>query len=88
MNIDFSRINAANTAIIGNFGQIESANDAAAGGVSPKSANLSIGNNDFSIASSEPAGAVPESALDRNDDIGRIMSQVFNLPAPPMPAFT
>ncbi|MBO6168238.1 MAG: hypothetical protein J6P13_07850 [Kiritimatiellae bacterium] len=87
MNIDFSRINAANTAISGNFGQIESANDAAAG-VSPKSANLSIGNNDFSIASSEPAGAVPESALDRNDDIGRIMSQVFNLPAPPMPAFT
>ncbi len=31
------------------------------------------------------AAVIPESALTRDDPLGRLVSQAFNLPAPPMP---
>ena len=31
--------------------------------------------------------AVPDSALDRDDALGRLFNAAFNLPPPPMPAF-
>ena len=34
------------------------------------------------------AAAIPESALSRDDDLGRLVSAAFNLPPPPMPDFT
>jgi hypothetical protein len=33
------------------------------------------------------AATIPESALSRDDDLGRLVSSAFNLPAPPMPSF-
>ena len=34
------------------------------------------------------AAKIPETALSRNDDLGSLAIQAFNLPPPPMPAFT
>lgn len=39
------------------------------------------------LASSEPVSAVPDSAIARDDDLGKLMQAAFNLPPPPMPAF-
>lgn len=39
------------------------------------------------LASSEPVAAVPDSALARDDALGKLMQTAFNLPPPPMPAF-
>ena len=33
------------------------------------------------------AAEIPESALSRDDDLGRLVSSAFALPAPPMPDF-
>jgi hypothetical protein len=33
------------------------------------------------------AAAIPESALSRDDDLGKLMDKAFNLPPPPMPTF-
>ncbi len=33
------------------------------------------------------AAAIPESALAKDDALGRLFAAAFNLPAPPMPAF-
>ena len=33
------------------------------------------------------AAGIPESALTRDDDLGRLVSSAFALPAPPMPDF-
>ena len=41
-----------------------------------------------SIASSEPVTDVPDVALDRNDELGKLMNAAFNLPPPPMPSFS
>ena len=41
-----------------------------------------------SIASSEPVTVVPDAALDRNDELGKLMNAAFNLPPPPMPSFS
>ena len=40
------------------------------------------------VASSEPVADVPDAALDRDDALGKLMNAAFNLPPPPMPAFT
>ena len=50
-------------------------------------ANLSITGGAVSIASGEPVGTVPESALRRDDEIGKLVSTAFNLAPPPMPDF-
>jgi len=34
------------------------------------------------------AANLPESALSRDDDLGKLVSSAFSLPAPPMPNFT
>ena len=39
------------------------------------------------LRGSEPVADVPAGALVRDDDLGRLVSSAFNLPAPPMPAF-
>ena len=39
------------------------------------------------IASSEPVADVPDEALSRDDELGKLMSTAFNLPPPPMPTF-
>ena len=40
-----------------------------------------------SLTSSEPVGEVPDTALRRDDTLGKLVNAVFNLPPPPMPAF-
>jgi hypothetical protein len=39
------------------------------------------------LKQSEPVAEVPESALSRDDELGRLVSTAFCLPAPPMPEF-
>ena len=39
------------------------------------------------LTSSEPVGEVPDTALLRDDALGKLVSAAFNLPPPPMPAF-
>ena len=40
------------------------------------------------IASSEPVADVPDTALSRDDELGKLMNAAFNLPPPPMPSFS
>ncbi len=40
-----------------------------------------------SLTSSEPVGEVPDTALLRDDALGKLVNAAFNLPPPPMPAF-
>lgn len=37
------------------------------------------------LQESEPVTKVPDSALSRDDDLGRLVSAAFNLPPPPFP---
>ena len=39
------------------------------------------------VSGNEAVEAVPDSALRRDDALGRLFSAAFNLPAPPMPVF-
>ena len=39
------------------------------------------------LSGSEPVADVPESALTRDDDLGRLVASAFNLPPPAMPEF-
>jgi hypothetical protein len=39
------------------------------------------------LASSEPVADVPDAALSRDDELGKLVNAAFSLPAPPMPAF-
>lgn len=50
--------------------------------------NLSSGIQSAGLASAEPVGKVPEEALSREDELGRLMNAAFNLPPPPMPSFS
>ena len=40
------------------------------------------------IASAEPVADVPETALSRDDELGKLMNAAFHLPPPPMPSFS
>ena len=40
------------------------------------------------LASAEPVADVPDAALVRDDDLGRLVGAAFNLPPPPMPDFS
>ena len=40
------------------------------------------------LASAEPVGAVPDEALSRDDELGKLMKAAFSLPPPPMPSFS
>lgn len=39
------------------------------------------------LGKSEPLVEVPDAALSRDDELGRLVSAAFNLPTPPMPEF-
>ena len=39
------------------------------------------------LASAEPVADVPDEALLRDDELGKLMKAAFNLPPPPMPSF-
>lgn len=39
------------------------------------------------LGKSEPLAEVPDAALSRDDELGRLVSAAFNLPPPPMPEF-
>ena len=40
------------------------------------------------LRGSEPTAEVPEAALRRDDDLGKLINSIFNMPAPPMPDFS
>ena len=40
------------------------------------------------LASAEPVADVPDAELVRDDALGQLVKAAFNLPPPPMPAFT
>ncbi len=47
--------------------------------------NLTIGEGIAGLSSAEPTAEVPESALTRDDDLGKLINSAFCLSAPPMP---
>ena len=55
--------------------------------VSRLTSNLTIGEGVVGLASAEPTADVPESALVRDDALGKLVSSVFSLPPPEMPSF-
>jgi len=40
------------------------------------------------LASAEPVADVSDAALNRDDALGKLVNSAFNLPPPPMPAFS
>lgn len=50
--------------------------------------NLSSDIKSAGLAAAEPVAEVPESALSRDDELGRIVNAAFSLPMPPMPSFS
>ena len=50
--------------------------------------NLSSREKPSGLASAEPVTAVSDEALVRDDALGKLVNAAFNLPPPPMPAFT
>lgn len=77
-----------------NFGEITSNTEAVAAkgnvtsGGKPAPANLDFSKAEVdALLNSEPITDVPESALDRNDALGKLVNAVFSLPPPPMPSF-
>ena len=85
MEIDINRM--------ANFGGFDGVRGLEAGGAAEKAGRhpgsvadpLSISRR--ATAPSEGLVEVPESALRRDDDLGRIIDPYFRLPAPPMPVF-
>ena len=60
---------------------------------SSRAKSLHVSNRSSSVksaglASAEPVGEVPEEALSRDDELGKLMNAAFNLPPPPMPSFS
>ena len=53
--------------------------------LSRQEANLTIGEGVSGLASVEPTAEVPESALTRDDELGKLVNSAFCLSAPPMP---
>lgn len=80
---------------IGNSGAVR---DTPATSATPKAAdaartprttpNLTIGEGPAGLASAEPVADVPDSALTRDDELGKLFSAAFSLPAPAMPDFS
>ena len=56
-------------------------------GVKPQDA-VTITNALRGVSSAEPVFDVPDSALSRDDALGKLVTAAFNFQPPPMPAFT
>lgn len=93
MNINFSNNFSGNIGVgretIGPKvdGASRAAQSPTTSGASRLASNLTIGEEPAGIASAEPVSEVPESALDRDDALGKLVNSAFCLPAPPMPNF-
>ena len=55
--------------------------------VSRQTSNLTIGEGVAGLASAEPTADVPESALARDDALGKLVASAFSFPPPEMPSF-
>ena len=72
------------------FGAIQSqqAQSAQTKAASQQSSALGVRASEVDVLrQSEPVMDVPESALKRDDELGRLVNRAFNLPPPPMPDF-
>ncbi len=49
---------------------------------------VTITNAPRGVSSAEPVFDVPDSALSRDDALGKLVTAAFNFQPPPMPAFT
>lgn len=91
MKINFnSGVNLSNVDTLKVEGQAANATESAAKG-SKVSAGASLNVRSSSVdvlKGSEPTAEVPESALTRDDDLGKLLSSAFNLAPPPMPNFS
>ena len=87
-----------NNSGFGNIGIGRDAPDAngVGAGVEPKGADaktvsrgaVTFTNAPAALASAEPVADVSDAALSRDDALGKLVSSAFNLPPPPMPAFS
>jgi hypothetical protein len=88
MEINFGnapRVNIDSGAAIGRDvalgGEVKSENNVKGGLQNLKAASLDT------LQKSEPVAHVPDSALSRDDELGKLVSTAFTLPAPSMPDF-
>ena len=49
--------------------------------------NLESNVQSAGLTSAEPVAEVPDGALSRDDELGKLMNAAFSLPPPPMPNF-
>ena len=89
-------INFSNN-VLGNIGAGRESLDTAAIGVVDKAKVgsgvkeqdvVTITNAPRGVSSAEPVTDVPDSALTRDDALGKLVAAAFNFQPPPMPAFT
>ena len=55
--------------------------------VSRPTSSLTIGEGVVGLSSAEPTADIPDSALRRDDDLGKLVNSVFNMMPPQMPNF-
>ena len=87
MDINFNNIGIGNGAYgIGDQAKIDGVTT---GGQKPVWQDIKLsGAQSFDvIRGSEPVAEVPDSALTRDDELGRLVSSAFNFPPPAMPEF-
>ena len=88
MNIDFGNIAVRNAPFdIADPSKIQG-RKAESPASPPSDLRLSDARTFDPLQGSEPVADVPASALSRDDDLGRLVASAFNLPPPPVPAFT
>jgi hypothetical protein len=92
MEINFSNGKFAN---VGMGFESQAANAVGAGSATGKPGAAAAGreavtftNAPSGLVSSEPVADIPDAALLRDDALGNVVNSAFNLPPPPMPAFT
>ena len=94
MEINFnSGVNLSNVDTLKVEGQAANATESAAKGSKGSKvstgASLNVRSSSVDVLKgSEPTAEVPESALTRDDDLGKLLSSAFNLAPPPMPNFS
>ena len=80
MNISFPSLSTAST--------LPAASTTPTGAASkPRETTSGLTVTETRVSDLDATEAVPDSALDRDDPLGRLVSSAFSLPPPPMPAF-
>jgi hypothetical protein len=87
MDISFSNIGARTSTAASIDAGTEVSKAGSKNVLSLKAANEGVSSLDI-LNSCEPVADIPDAALSRDDELGKLVSHAFNLPPPAMPLFT